>query len=288
MARGARQPLGPPAAPLAHAVKPISRSATDAGRPLPNFASSPHGPHWVAMSPEPCPPTPHGRGALSSLQTSRHRHNPNPALGPLLDRPGPMEGTQALPVPVRTALRLVAAPLVHDRHGLFASADVQVRLDGEPAARTSGSSLRAQLSTSCGSLSRSHRPRSAGGAPSGGDQRDPVLQWEAPRPALPHQVRVFGLQHGYEPADLTRTRPVSRAGQEAPQRCSHRAGNGEAAVPVRRNRTIGTSRLTPRRTDRPWITHQGRGRGVSRIGINNGRPTPPAARSPDSSSRWAR
>lgn len=64
----------------------------------------------------------------------------------------------------------------------------------------------------------------------------------------------------------------------------------EAAVSVRRNRPVGTGRLTPRQTDRPWTTDQGRGTGVLRVRIDNGRPThvcrvgrraPSAGRGPD-------
>lgn len=48
------------------------------------------------------------------------------------------------------------------------------------------------------------------GPPVGGDQQHPVLQRQAPRPALAHRVGALAPQRPYQLPELTRTQPGDR------------------------------------------------------------------------------
>ena len=88
---------------------------------------------------------------------------------------------------------------VHDQHGVLA--EPFARLERQRWAEVTDDAIGRELRDTeqwC-ELSQSQV-----GAPVCGDQQDPVLQWQAPRPAFPDRVRTLAPQRSDQLAELPR------------------------------------------------------------------------------------
>ncbi|EKX65971.1 hypothetical protein STRIP9103_03428 [Streptomyces ipomoeae 91-03] len=94
---------------------------------------------------------------------------------------------------------------VHDQHGVLAEPFALLERERRPEAVDDAVGRRLRYPEQQGELAQGEVR-----APVRGDQQDPVLQRQAPGPALTDRIRALPPQGGDQLAELTRTQPGER------------------------------------------------------------------------------